>query len=896
MELEKRLGEVAKADAAGQLDEAGSAQRQQEWLRSAAMGEDPSLLAGGDAPETGPGSDSAGPEALAAGMLIGPPERRLRLLHDLSGKQRIWLARITSPVARDDGDTADDFRAIKIFLPVSHGAREAGRDERALRTDSLGLRAYLTKARARVAIAAKLEHPAIARIYGWRYGADSWPFAEMEYIDHHAHSLAQLLRQQPQGLSWDVVLKWLRPVADALDYARLEQRLAHQHLDADTVFITDQDAVKVLGFGLATEIREPRSILFSGGSSAGGAGAEGSGEAGSAETVFRRDVFALALLIYQLLAGHSAYEAQGQASGPMPRPPGLTDDAWRVLRRGLAYPSELCPIDAGRFLNDLQAVQQSSVGIQRSRRSLLEQHWAPAVGLSLIVIIGGYWLATRVSMPPDANSPALTEEAGGAAQSSPGGQAPGTMVNSPALAQQAEREADRRAFEAAKRMDAVAAYRLYVQRCPRCDYGQEAHAAIRRLERQEKISTLQAEFATLAQAVEREGREDRGDAALARLNALMELTPNDPFIATGRRRIALVWATQGQTSLKQPNLAEARKWLKKAQSVQADLPEVATLAQALAQAEVTERNRLADTDEFAIARRANTRRAYWTYLDQCAAGCDYRAEAEAALIRLAPTHPILRDRLNDGSQGSEMVVIPAGEFLMGSPPQEKGRYADNEAQHPVRFAQPFAIGKYEVMFHEYDRFAKATGRILPDDKQWGRNRFPVINVSWQDAVAYAEWLSQQTGARYRLPTEAEWEYAARARTTTSRYWGDDPDQGCAYANAADLDGKQLFVGWTEMKCHDGQIYTAPTGSYRSNDFGLHDMAGNVLEWTCSRYDKNSENAPAQSCEALAGEREFVVRGGSWNDEPRNVRSADRHRSPPDFRDYYLGFRLVRELP
>jgi formylglycine-generating enzyme required for sulfatase activity len=185
---------------------------------------------------------------------------------------------------------------------------------------------------------------------------------------------------------------------------------------------------------------------------------------------------------------------------------------------------------------------------------------------------------------------------------------------------------------------------------------------------------------------------------------------------------------------------------------------------------------------------------------------------------------------------------------------------------------------------------------LPDDKRWGRSRLPVINVSWQDAMAYAEWLSQQTGARYRLPTEAEWEYAARARTTTSRYWGDDPDQGCAYANAADLDGKQLFVGWTEMKCHDGHIYTAPTGSYRSNDFGLHDMAGNVLEWTCSLYDKDSRVAPVQSCEAMTGEREFVVRGGSWNDEPRNVRSADRHRSPPDFRDYYLGFRLVRELP
>ncbi len=132
-------------------------------------------------------------------------------------------------------------------------------------------------------------------------------------------------------------------------------------------------------------------------------------------------------------------------------------------------------------------------------------------------------------------------------------------------------------------------------------------------------------------------------------------------------------------------------------------------------------------------------------------------------------------------------------------------------------------------------------------------------------------------------------------TTTSRYWGNDPNEGCAYANAGDLDGKKVFVGWTAMQCHDGQVYTAPVGSYRSNEFGLYDMLGNVLEWTCSIYNKESK-APIQRCQKPVGEQEIVVRGGSWSDEPRNVRSADRHRNRPEFRDYFLGFRLVRELP
>lgn len=905
MENETRLEKLAEARAAARPDQAESARRREELPRDAEATDDPGPAAGdlpadaeewtaseADQPIEDPGM--AVPES---GMVIGPPERRVRLLQDLGGKGRIWLAVAVAPDTERARGIADEFRTIKLFLPASQvpGPRESGRDERSQRADLIGWRTYLTKVRARVEQAAKLDHPHIAGVYGWRHGADGWPFAEMEYVDQQqGQSLAQLLSEQGQnGLPWDAVLKWLRPVATALDYARQEHRFAHQHLDADAIFLAGQGTVKLLGFGLATEIREPRSVLFGSGEATRETAAEGSPDLVPAETAFRRDVFALALLVYRMLMGQSAYEAKSQVASAMPRPPGLTDEAWRVLRRGLAYPSELCPTDAGKLMNALEAAQRPTEKSGRSRDSL-RQNWVSLAGLGFLVALGVYWLVERPGGETETGRSTQADVRTDARPGSVQGLAESPDGELVVLLQEAEREADLRAFESAKRMDTLVAYQLYLQRCPRCGYRQEARSAIQNLQTEERINKLKADFETLARSLERDNRDDRGDEALNRLNALALLAPGDPFVAAGRRRIALDWVARARASINKGDLAGARQGLKKAGSIQPELPELAGLAATLQQAEAAERARQTDAEEFAVARRANNRKAYWSYLERCAATCNYRAEAEAALARLAPANPVMRDRLSDGSQGPEMVAISAGGFLMGSPPHEKGRYND-EQQHPARIAKPFAIGKYEVMFYEYDRFAVATGRSSPGDQGWGRGRRPAINVSWLDAKAYAEWLSQQTGYRYRLPTEAEWEYAARAGTTTSRYWGDDPDQGCPYANAADLDGKKVFVGWTAAQCRDGHIYAALAGSYRNNDYGLHDMLGNVLEWTCSLYAQDYR-APAQDCEEPAADRQFVVRGGSWNDEPRNVRSAERMRNRPDFRDYFLGFRVVRELP
>lgn len=191
----------------------------------------------------------------------------------------------------------------------------------------------------------------------------------------------------------------------------------------------------------------------------------------------------------------------------------------------------------------------------------------------------------------------------------------------------------------------------------------------------------------------------------------------------------------------------------------------------------------------------------------------------------------------------------------------------------VRANPPFLIGRYEVSFEEYDRFASATGSKVLDDESWGRGKRPVINVSWDDAVAYAQWLSQKTGKNYRLPTEDEWAYAARAGTKTAYWWGKDIRQDDkVWANCDDC-GSQ----WDSRR-------TAPVGSFPANPFGLHDTAGNVWEWVQDCYSTD---------EGRCGQR--VIRGGSWLNGSRNVRSSNRNWNYPDYRRNDIGFRLAQDL-
>jgi len=244
---------------------------------------------------------------------------------------------------------------------------------------------------------------------------------------------------------------------------------------------------------------------------------------------------------------------------------------------------------------------------------------------------------------------------------------------------------------------------------------------------------------------------------------------------------------------------------------------------------------------------------------------------------------VFRDRLKDGSQGPEMVWIPAGTFQMGDI-QGTG-HEDEQPVHSVS-VNKFAMGRYEVTFAEYDQFVQATGINKPSDQGWGRDNRPVINVSWDDATAYTEWLSLQTGQTYRLPTEAEWEYAARAGSNTKYWWGNE-----IATNRAACDGCGAKWGW------DAKQMTAPIGSFAPNQFGLYDTVGNVWEWTCSEYE-NRYNGKEKHClgnNRAKSDSLFVLRGGSWFDFAWGTHSSNRGRDSRADRPRDYGFRPARLL-
>jgi formylglycine-generating enzyme required for sulfatase activity len=241
-----------------------------------------------------------------------------------------------------------------------------------------------------------------------------------------------------------------------------------------------------------------------------------------------------------------------------------------------------------------------------------------------------------------------------------------------------------------------------------------------------------------------------------------------------------------------------------------------------------------------------------------------------------------------------LVYIPAGHFKMGS---ANGKQ-DEKPVHDV-YLDGYWIGKYEVTVGQYRNFLEDTGRRPIEE--WVStyspgDDYPMIGVNWENALAYCRWLSEKTGLNFRLPSEGEWEKAAKGNSVSKYFWGDSVNNACEYANIADMSAKSKFDTWTIINCDDGYIYTASVGSFKSNSYGLHDMAGNVWEWCMDWYDSNFyKNSPAKNPLNLKDGSSRVVRGGAWSDAKNNIYTANRGHLFPYFKDQkkkkIVGFRV-----
>ena len=680
---------------------------------------------------------------LMAGQEVGPPNRRYRLERLIAhgGMGQVWQATDLATHA-ELGHSAQV--ALKILPPQA--------------TQAAGHAKLLIQEATR---ARRLAHEHIVRVYEWAQDpATASYFIIMEYLE--GEDLDSVLARDGR-LDWGRALAMLRPVAEALDYAWERHRLVHRDIKPGNVFVTGKGEVKLLDFGIAARARASggaatlEAPALSG--TAGYRAPEASDPARQPQPGL--DVYAVAVMIYQMLEGELPAPGTTRAPGALPA------RQWKALQSGFAR-------DPG--------ARPASV------RALLE--------------------AVELGAGPTA-----------------------------------EEEAARRAAEE------QAARELAALRKAEADAAAAALALIERQRRDRQREHLREQ--------QRRERAAAEEARAARKEAL-----------------------------RQQLLAKRAEEAAKAKLAQEEAERKAAQARAAAAYRA---------EQLAEQQRARA--------EQAARG----AAVQPAPASLATDGDgLLRDAFLDGTgAGPALVPIPAGRFQMGSPDHERRiamaagaqQYwlARETPQHWVGIELPFAMGRYPVTVGEWRAFVLATGWQPNGEVDWSAPGFPqsdghpVVGVTWFDAQNYVQWLSAATGKRYRLPSEAEWEYACRAGTHTAFSFGDTIS-----TELANYDGSFTYNGSAPGAYRRG---TTPAGMFPPNPWGLYDMHGNVWEWVQDVVHENYEGAPkdGSAWEQGGDQARRILRGGSWLYNPRYLRSALRNGFSAVLSNDIVGLRVVREL-
>ena len=490
------------------------------------------------------------------------------------------------------------------------------------------------------------------------------------------------------------------------------------------------------------------------------------------------------------------------------------------------------------------------------------------VGLIVLglVIAGALWLASKVIIPRDLPVAEQT-------QKKPEEKAP-------------KIGADAAAWVKALEKDTLEGYREYLEAFPKGKHADDAQAEIDAYDNKawasaEQRNTL-AGYEDYLEAWPEGLHADKARERIAEIKAQAEARAKD-----AAERAALD-KTHWEASARENTLDSYGRYLiqhptgkyveeaqKRIEQIKADQASAAAIA--------------ADEAAWNAAKSANTTNAYQQYLNSFPQGA-YAAQAIAALDNLRPA---AGKTFRDCNGCPEMVSLPSGTASLGAGDNEKDARPNEKPQRPVTFADMFAISVKEVSFAEYGACVSAgacSGQ--PSDNGWGRGNRPVINVSWEDALKYASWLSSMSGKPYALPTEAQWEYAARAGDSNP-LMGGSAAALCAFANGA---GQESGLNWANSACSDPAAdRTLPTGLLSANKFGVKDMIGNVAEWTQDCNTLNLRDAPTDgSADARGSCNQRVVRGGSWFSGPADLRYAARLMQRRGDSNDFTGFRVIRK--
>ena len=730
----------------------------------------------GAAPAPAPPPARQGTElGFMTGQEIGPQNRRYRLerLIGTGGMGQVWQA---TDLATHAELGSSEMVALKILPPqLTQSA-----------THAKLLIEEATQAR-------KLAHENIVRVYEWAQDpATASYFIIMECLD--GEDLEHYLGRHG-ALPLATVQELLRPVADALSYAWEKHKLVHRDIKPGNVFLTARGDVKLLDYGIASRVRNAGSSLALETPNAGTQGYRAP-EAGAhqRQPSPRLDVYAVAVMIYQMLEGRMPFDDARSASHLPSAPQALNAPQWQLLQNGFSLTAELRP----------QSVQALLEGLERAAGPSPEE-----------------------------------------------------------LAEQARQE----------------------------------QARVAQQQRQAALAAEQAREEELKQLRQRQEELDQRRKAEIQAAAL-EKQRQDKL----RRE---------QEAQRHFEAEEARKLRKEALRGQLRARREADAATALQEHQELQRKAIVAKAEAAY--RAEQERARREEASRAAA----QQQAPAAPAPAAPAadhaepvanaEGILRDDFLDGAgQGPELVLIPSGRFQMGAHEQEhkaalqagsQQTWLDREKpQHWVGIERPFALARHPVSVGEWRAFVKATGwEAGGAETDWDNPGFvqtelhPVVGVSWNDAQLYLAWMSERTGRQYRLPSEAEWEYACRAGTRTAFNVGDTIS-----TEQANYDGLYVYNGGTRGLYRGG---TSPLGTFAPNSWGLFDMHGNVWEWVQDIVHDNYDGAP---CDGSAWEdggdtSRRVLRGGSWLYHPRYLRSAIRNGFSIVLSNDIVGFRVARQL-